>query len=138
MKENPIVIIEDNMEDCQFLTEALNVVGVQNPLMCFDNAINALEYLRSTEEIPFLIISDINMPLMNGLELKRTIDDDKKLSQKKIPFIFLSALPPSFYCKEMEKLSVQGHFKKPVKFDELIHIVRSIIESWKRVESMAS
>ena len=138
MKENPIVIIEDNMEDCQFLTEALNIVGVQNPLRCFDNAIRALEYFRSTDETPFLIISDINMPLMNGIDLKRSIENDKKLSEKKIPFIFLSSLPPSFYSKEIEKLSVQGHFKKPVKFDELVHIVRSIIDSWKRVQSMAS
>ena len=138
MKENPIVIIEDNMEDCQFLTEALNVVGVQNPLRCFDNAIAALEYLRSTEETPFLIISDINMPLMDGLQLKRSINADKKLGEMKIPFIFLTTLPPSFYNKEVEKLSVQGHFKKPLKFDELIHIVRSIIDSWKRVQSMAT
>ncbi|MEO8770681.1 MAG: response regulator [Ferruginibacter sp.] len=138
MKENPIVIIEDNTEDCEFLTEALNIVGVQNPLRCFDNAIAALEYLRSTEEIPFLIISDIKMPLMDGLQLKRSIDADKKLSDKKIPFIFLSTLPPSFYTKEIENLSVQGHFKKPAKFDELIHIVRSIIDSWNRVQAMAS
>ncbi|MEO6667908.1 MAG: response regulator [Ferruginibacter sp.] len=138
MKENPIVIVEDNMDDCQFLTQALTVVGVQNPLRCFDNAVAALEYLRSTEEIPFLIISDISMPLMDGLELKRTIEADEKLSAKKIPFILLSTLPPSFHIKEIEKLSVQGHFKKPVKFDDLIHIVRSIIDSWTRVESMAS
>jgi CheY-like chemotaxis protein len=136
MKESPIVIIEDNAEDCDFLTEALHVVGVQNPLKCFDNAMDALKYLKSTRDIPFLIISDINLPVMSGIALKQAINADVKLNRQNIPFIFLSTLPPAHYMRDIEKLSVQGHFKKPAKFDELIHIVHSIIDSWKRVEGM--
>jgi CheY-like chemotaxis protein len=136
MNEQPIVIVEDNSEDCEFLTESLNVVGVTNPLRCFDNAITALEYLRETNEIPFVIISDIKMPLMNGIEFRQSIIDDKKLNKQTIPFIFLSLLPPSFYAKQVEELSVQGHFKKPADFTDMVHLTRSIIESLNRVEDM--
>lgn len=137
MNKNPIVIVEDNTEDCEFLTEALNIVGVTNPLRCFDNAIVALSYLQETNEIPFVIISDIKMPLMTGLEFRRLIVEDKKIMKKNIPFIFLSTLPPSVYADEVKKLSVQGHFKKPADFQDMIHLTRSIIESMIRVEAMS-
>lgn len=136
MNTGPIVIVEDDEHDCRFLVEALNIIGVKNPLQCFDNAIKALEYLRSTKEIPFLIISDINLPMMTGLEFKQAINTDAKLSRKQIPFIFLSTLPPAHYIKVVKRLSVEGHFKKPDNFEELIHIIKSIIDSWQRVESM--
>ncbi|MFT3908888.1 MAG: response regulator [Ferruginibacter sp.] len=136
MNEHPIVIVEDNTEDCGFLTEALIIVGVTNPLRCFDNAIKAMEYLQETNEIPFVIISDVKMPMMSGLEFRRSIVDDKKLMKKNIPFIFLSTLSPSVYAKEVEKLSVQGHFKKPSDFTDMVHLTRSIIESLNRVGAM--
>lgn len=133
MSNDPIIIVEDNAEDCRFLTEALHIVGITNPLLCFDRADDALKYLASSKEKPLVIISDINMPVMTGIEFKQKINSDKKLKKKKIPFVYLTAFPPEKYEKEVKPLAVQGHFKKPGRFDELIHIVRSIIESLQRM-----
>src|SRR5215218_9534907 len=56
----------------------------------FKNGKEAEAYLRTTTHHPFLILCDINMPVMTGLELRATIEADPVLKEKSIPFIFLS------------------------------------------------
>lgn len=133
MSLKPIVLVEDNMEDCEFLVKALTIVGLNHPIKCFDNAIEALKFLKATGNDPLVIISDIAMPVMNGIEFRREILADPILIKKEIPFVFLSTLAPAHYAKLIDKLEVQGHFKKPSDFKDMLHITRSIIDSFTQV-----
>ena len=109
-KNNPIVIVEDDDDDCEMLLHAFKEAGVVNPFKCFTNAPDAIHYLKSTVETPFIIISDINMPKINGLKFKSIINEDKEISQKRIPFIFLSTAKKNEFMERAFKLSIQGYF----------------------------
>ena len=130
MKDNPIVIVEDDIDDCEFLVHALKDIGVKNEFKCFHTPIDALEYLQSTEMRIFLIISDVNMPVMNGLDLKRCINEDKHLYEKSIPFVFLSTSGERTHINEAFRLCVQGYFQKPSDMASLHKVAKSIIDYW--------
>lgn len=89
-RNNAIVIVDDDEDDTYLLVDAIKKFGVKNEFKCFNNGIKALLYLRSTKEDPALIISDINMPLMDGIMFKNKIDEDSELNKRKFPFVFFS------------------------------------------------
>ncbi|MFT3910963.1 MAG: response regulator [Ferruginibacter sp.] len=131
MSKFPIVLVEDDKDDCEFIINALSEIGVTNEIRCFASPITAIEYLRNTSEIPFIIISDINMPGMNGLAFKRFLNDDALLNAKRIPFVFLSTSAASYLVDEAFNLCVQGYFQKPTALNEYGNIAKAIIEYWK-------
>ncbi len=131
MKNSPIVIVEDDKDDCELLINVFKEIGVQNEFRCFLHAPEAVEYLRTTTEVPFIIISDINMPFMDGLAFKRVIDLDTAISNKRIPFVFLSTAKENNLINESFHLSVQGYFQKPNDINSLKEIAKAIVVYWK-------
>ncbi|HZI00947.1 MAG TPA: response regulator, partial [Flavisolibacter sp.] len=109
MTKGPIVIIEDDLDDQEMYTEAIKAIGIPNEIRLFNGATEALDYLASTEEQPFLILSDINMPGMSGLELKRILEDDPYLASKGMPFVFISTNASNVTVRHAHALSVQGY-----------------------------
>ena len=63
-----IVIVDDDDDDHYILRRVCEKIGVAVPIVFFTDARNALEYLRTAKERPFLILSDVNMPVVNGLD----------------------------------------------------------------------
>jgi len=131
MKNSPIVIVEDDQDDSDILVKIFREIGVLNEIRCFPNPVKAIEYLRTTTEVPFLIISDINMPLMDGLAFKRVIDEDTVVRNKRIPFVFLSTAKQNNLIDESFHHSVQGYFQKPNDINSLKEIAKTIVMYWK-------
>jgi len=129
-KLKPIVIVEDDEDDCAFLLSALKETGINNPFHCFSAGDEALEYLKKTTDEIFLIISDVNMPRMNGLDLKKNINKNEYLNNKTIPFVFLSTSSSELVVKEAFMLCPQGFFKKPTNLAGLSIIAHDIINYW--------
>jgi len=128
---NPIILIDDDQDDLELFTEALNDLNIGNEVIAFDNGYDALEYLKHSERQPLFILCDINMPKINGLDLRQMIYDDEVLRQKSIPFLFLSTADDQFFVDKAYNLSVQGYFKKPVFIKEIKEILMSIIIYWR-------
>ena len=130
-KNGPIVVIDDDPEDHYILKDALSTIAADQPLTFFDNGHDFLQYLKTTREQPFLILCDINMPGMNGIELRDTIISDPFLREKSIPFVFYSTAANPSQVKTAFELTVQGFFQKPSTFGELTNVMRLIIDYWK-------
>lgn len=130
MNNSPIIIVENDADDAELLVSVFKDIGVRNPIKCFTTPVKALEYLRSTTEIPFIIISDINMPKMSGLEFKAIINEDTDIVKKRIPFVFLSTSKENKLVDEAFHLSIQGYFKKPDDIDSLKKIATAIVAYW--------
>lgn len=131
MKSGPILLIEDDIDDQEFITDALQMLGVKNNIEIFDNGEKALEFLTTTNQQPFIILSDVNLPIMNGLQLKAEIQQSEYLRNKAIPFIFLStSADPKAVC-EAFKLSVQGFFVKENTYNGIQQQLKQIIDYWK-------
>jgi CheY-like chemotaxis protein len=130
-KSGPIIIIEDNKGDQRLLVEIFKDLDFSNELCFFTNGHEALEFLNTTAKIPFLIISDINMPNINGLELRSKIHENLALSLKCVPFLFFSTGADKKSVADAYSMSVQGFFRKPMGIDELENTMRKIVEYWK-------
>lgn len=129
-KPGPIIIAEDDPDDQDLLKEVLESFNLPNPLLFFADGVQALEYLRSTSEQPFVIICDINMPKMNGLSLRGEIEKDESLKRKSIPFIFVSTDVSVKTVCDAYDMTVQGFFKKSDTVQGIREMLRIIIEYW--------
>jgi CheY-like chemotaxis protein len=130
-RNGPIIIIEDDIDDQEMFRMVLGELKVPNKLKIFDNCPDALNYLMDTTDKPFLIISDINLPSMSGMEMRRRITESARLRKKCIPFVFLSTSSKLESVETAYELMVQGYFTKPNSLVELKEIMRMIVGYWK-------
>src|SRR5690349_3131202 len=105
MSQLPIVIIDDDLDDRQLLGELSKELRGNHEIRYFVNGVEALKYLETTSEQPFLILCDVNMPMMNGLELLEQVNRTPDLKRKSIPFIFLSTSGDKRYVDRAYELS---------------------------------
>jgi CheY-like chemotaxis protein len=131
MRSGPIVLVEDD-EDDQFLVKRmLQELGVSNPVRLFTNGRQVLDYLMTTSEQPFIIMCDVNMPIMSGLELRQYIDADVILRDKAIPFIFLTTDASWHLIKAAYRATIQGFFKKATSYEAAKEQLQWIIGYWQ-------
>lgn len=130
-KKGPIFLIEDDEDDQLLITGAIKSLGVINPIRVFHNGQEVLAHLEMTQEQPFLILCDINMPLLNGLELRGLINQSEYLRKKSIPFIFLTTTASAESIREAYNDSVQGFFQKAVSQAGLQHQIKLIVDYWE-------
>jgi CheY-like chemotaxis protein len=72
-KEGPVIIIEDDLDDKEMLEEVFKKLGYPNELLFFGDGESALDFLNESSVIPFIILSDINMPKLDGFALRDKI-----------------------------------------------------------------
>jgi CheY-like chemotaxis protein len=131
-KEGVIIILEDDADDQELLKEVFTKLNYPNELMFFLNGEDALDYLNKADTIPFLILSDINLPKLNGFELRAKLKSDAQLELKCIPYLFFSTASNQRAVIEAYSLSVQGFFVKQTSMSELEKTITVIMEYWKR------
>jgi CheY-like chemotaxis protein len=131
-KKGPIIVIEDDPDDQDFLTEIFEKLNYQNKVLFFFDGQEALDHINSSDELPFLILSDINMPKLNGFALREKLKTDSKLSNKCIPYLFFSTALNQKSVIDAYSQSVQGFFVKPNSMVELEKTISAIMEYWRR------
>lgn len=131
-KNGPVIIIEDDADDQLFLTEVFVKLGYPNEIKFFFSGEDALEFINCTGEPPFLILSDINMPKLNGFELREKLRTDDKLNIKCIPYLFFSTAVDQRAVIDAYSMSVQGFFIKQTSYEELERTIYFIMEYWRR------
>ncbi len=102
-----ILLVDDDQVDVRGVTRALRKKGVDNPIVVARNGLEALDLLRGQNgqeklQKPYLVLLDINMPQMNGLELLETLRSDRNLSET-IVFILTTS------DDERDKLAAYTH-----------------------------
>lgn len=130
--KGPIVIIEDDVNDAQVIVAAIQELEAENELKVFHFAEDALEYLMATNDRPLIILSDIRMPVLDGLNLLKRIHSTAYLRKKAIPFVFLSAMASPEIVNEAYEIGVQGFYKKGTNFSGLKEQLYSILIYWNR------
>lgn len=130
MNSKPIIIIDDDDEDLDFIKDALEQLAVENEIIIFNDGFKFLEFIKATGNRAFFILSDINMAKINGLDLKKMIYDDERLRLKCVPFIFLSTSGASAEVLRAYSYGVQGYFVKPPTFEGLKDLLQFIINYW--------
>ncbi len=134
-KIGPIIIIEDDADDQEVFAEVLKDLGCENEIVFFTEGEKALLYLNETKIEPFIIFSDINMPKLNGLELREKVRENKALEIKSIPYLFFTTTAEQKHVIDAYSQSIQGFFVKPSNYSEIKEVLHIIIEYWKKCVS---
>lgn len=129
-RQGPILIIEDDKDDQFIFQEVFNGLDYTNEIIFFDDGYLALDYLTETSVKPFIIFSDLNMPKLNGIELRAKVHQNEDLRLKSIPFLFFSTSAEQRHVVDAYSKSVQGFFIKPSGMTELKNMITIIMEYW--------
>lgn len=125
----PILLIEDDEVDVMTVKRAWKQLKISNPLHHGENGEEALEYLNGNkDQLPCLIIMDINMPRMNGIEFLKVIKKEEIF--KRIPVIVLTTSKEEQDRYETFNLSVAGYIVKPLNYDQFVNVMKIIQNYW--------
>ena len=95
----------------------------RNEIIFFNDGQEALAYLTAESSEPFIVFSDINMPKLNGMELRRQIHENEDIRLKTIPYLFFTTIAEQEAVIDAYSKSIQGFFVKPSKFQDLKSIM---------------
>lgn len=130
-----ILLVEDDEVDVMNVKRAFKKYKIANPLYVAGNGLEALEMLRSQDGTPpkvpesrRLILLDLNMPRMNGLEFLHEIRQDEEL--KRTPVIVLTTSDEDKDRIEAYELNVAGYILKPVTFINFAEVMVALNKYW--------
>jgi len=128
-----ILLVEDNKIEAMKVRRAFKKLGVVNDLHISPNGLEALSYLKEQEHnLPGLILLDLNMPKMNGLEFLHEIKQDDNF--KKIPVVVLTTSKNESDRMQSFEHSVAGYMVKPVRYEAYLEVIQIIENYWKTSE----
>ncbi len=127
--DKPILLVEDDQVDVMTVKRALNDIRVTNPLVNPENGEEALKYLRDPEsKKPCIILLDLNMPIMNGIEFLQVVKHDAAL--RRIPVVVLTTSEEQQDKVNSFDLGVAGYMAKPVDYRQFVEVMRTIDAYW--------
>ena len=130
MRSNkPILLVEDDQVDAMTVKRALKEINITNRLDITNNGEEALEFLRNPgNDKPGIILLDLNMPRMNGIEFLKIAKSDDDL--KKIPVVVLTTSKEDQDKVDSFNLGVAGYMIKPVDYLQFVEVVKTIDLYW--------
>jgi two-component system, response regulator len=125
-----ILLVEDNQDDAELTIRALKKYNLANHLLHLQDGEEALNFLFASNisNMPKIILLDIKMPKIDGIEVLRKIKSDPY--RKIIPVVVLTSSKEERDIIESYKLGVNAYIVKPVEFDKFVKAVSEIGFFW--------
>ncbi len=131
-----ILLVEDSPADAEMALDALREANLANPIVHLEDGVEALDYLykrgsfanREDDECPAVVLLDIKMPRMDGLEVLRTLREDSRF--KKLPVVILSSSREENDLARSWNLGVNAYVVKPVDVEQFFIAVRTLGQFW--------
>lgn len=133
-----VILIEDDQDDRDLFRMAFDEVckkeGFTNKLVFITDSAEAIDFLHGCTR-PFALISDINMPKIDGFQLKEQIEGNPELKSKCFPFMYLTTSGNNTtYIEKAYRLSAQGYFVKPRTYSEYKSLITSFMLYWRQAK----
>lgn len=136
-----ILLVEDNPNDVELTLEALAEHNLANRVVVLNDGVQALEYLyyegqykNREKENPAVILMDIKMPRMDGIEVLGKIKNEPEL--KSIPVVMLTSSREEPDLKKCYDLGVNAYVVKPVNFKDFFEVVKQLGIFWAVVNEL--
>jgi CheY-like chemotaxis protein len=134
--EVEIVLVEDNPNDRELALRALKKNKIANNIVVLEDGEQAIDYLygrgefgdRDTNVNPRLVLLDLKLPKMDGLDVLKVIKSDP--NKKMIPVVMLTSSKEESDVVESYRLGVNSYIVKPVDFDNFVEAIRNIGFYW--------
>jgi CheY-like chemotaxis protein len=125
----PILLVEDDKIDAMTVRRSMKDLNITNQLIHVYNGLEALDHLKNlSNEKPCIILLDLNMPKMNGIELLKVLKNDAAL--KKLPVVVLTTSNAEKDKTESFNLSIAGYMLKPVDYKQFVDVIKDINFYW--------
>lgn len=123
-----ILFIEDDTIEVMKFNRVVSTLGQKHQINISNNGEKALAILESKENLPDIIILDLNMPKLNGIEFLTILKKDPIL--KYIPIIILTTSSNFKDIKECYKIGVAGYIIKPLKYEDYVFKIEKLLDYW--------
>ncbi|MFX1536559.1 MAG: response regulator [Promethearchaeota archaeon] len=128
-KKKPILFVEDDRVDAMAARRAFKEINVPNEVIIVSTGEEALSFLKDENtQKPGVVVLDLNMPRMNGLEFLKIIKQDEVL--KTIPVVVLTTSDEERDIIESFSWSVAGYMVKPAEYAKFVEVLRIITRYW--------
>lgn len=134
-KIKKILLVEDDIRDIELTLDALLEYNLANEVAVARDGVDALDYLYKRGEhanrpngYPVLILLDLKMPKIDGIEVLKAIKSDEEM--RKVPVVVMTSSREIRDLEECYKLGVNAYVVKPVKFTEFVKAVKALGMFW--------
>ena len=136
MDKEIILLVEDNPDDVLLTKRAFKKSNILNELVVASDGVEALDYLfgtgayegRDLSVMPVLILLDLRLPKLDGIDVLRRIRDDERT--KLIPVVVLTTSKEHQDLTESYSLGANSYIRKPVDFDQFVQAVKQLGLYW--------
>lgn len=123
-----ILLIEDDTIEVMKFIKVIDTLNLKHQVMESRNGEEALEILENTKELPDIIVLDLNMPKVNGIEFLSSLKGNSNL--KYIPTIILTTSNNPKDILECYKIGIAGYILKPLKYEDYVMGIKKVLEYW--------
>jgi len=136
MADGVILLVEDNEVDEELTLRALDTNKIKNEVVVARNGVEALDYLwgtgthagRDTTQMPQVILLDLNLPKIDGLEVLRRVRADERTQL--LPVVILTSSKEQQDMIESYSLGANSYIRKPVDYDQFVEAIRQLGLYW--------
>jgi len=128
MKTLNILLIEDDMIEVMKLNRAIGSLQLSHNIIEANNGEEALKLLENKDSLPDIILLDLNMPKISGIEFLKILKADDRL--KYIPTIILTTSNNQRDLLECYKIGIAGYVLKPLKYEEYVSKIEKLLSYW--------
>ncbi|WP_111707421.1 response regulator [Lutibacter citreus] len=131
-KNLKILLIEDDMIEVMKFNRTVTKLNLSHEIIEANNGEDALQFLSKKVGLPDIILLDLNMPKLNGIEFLNILKNDETL--KYIPTIILTTSNNRRDILECYKAGIAGYIIKPLKFKDYVDLIGSLLDYWSKNE----
>lgn len=136
MSSSRILLVEDNSDDILLTKRAFARAGISSEIVVVHDGLEALDYLhcsgkystRSDRLVPLLVLLDLSMPRMGGLQFLKEIRADSEL--RFIPIVVLTSSGENRDVCESYRLGANSYIQKPVDFERFVQTIGALSSYW--------
>ncbi len=123
-----ILLIEDDMIEIMKLNRTISSLKLNHNIVEANNGEEALKILEKKDNLPDIILLDLNMPKINGIEFLGILKNDEVL--KYIPTIILTTSNNQKDLLECYKIGIAGYVIKPLKYEDYVSKIEKVLNYW--------
>ncbi|WP_345276736.1 response regulator [Litoribaculum gwangyangense] len=128
MKNLNILLIEDDMIEVMKLNRAVSSLKLEHKIIEANNGEEALRILQNKKNLPDIILLDLNMPKINGIEFLNILKKDEVL--RYIPTIVLTTSSNQKDLLECYEIGIAGYVLKPLRYEDYISKIEKLLAYW--------
>lgn len=128
MSTKTILLVEDNPSDIDLAKRAFQKANILNPLVIAEDGQAALDYLFNTEELPAIVLLDLKLPIMDGLEVLKRVRNHE--FTKWLPVVILTSSKEEQDLAQSYELGVNSYIRKPVDFHQFAQAIQQLGVYW--------